>query len=106
MMKDVELNEDFKKRWIAALRTGDYKQGSSMLFNEKNNRYCCLGVACIIEGLSPNILMGRGYPNELSTDVKTDNLRELGPVEGELAELNDHDGLSFSQIADYIELNY
>ena len=38
------MNKDLKKRWIAALKSGDYKQGRSRL--NQNNQFCCLGVLC------------------------------------------------------------
>ena len=42
---------DFIDRWIAALRSGDYKQGENALrmpdSDDKNaSCFCCLGVAC------------------------------------------------------------
>jgi hypothetical protein len=51
-LKDVKLvkipkkNRDRIKKWIAALRSGEYKQGTFAL--KKGDRYCCLGVACDI----------------------------------------------------------
>lgn len=35
-----------QKRWIAALRSGEYAQGQRALHEE--GRFCCLGVACHI----------------------------------------------------------
>ena len=32
-----------QKSWINALRTGGYKQGKYVLFDESDNTYCCLG---------------------------------------------------------------
>lgn len=34
-------------KWTAALRSGSYRQGIGCLC--KNDKYCCLGVACFIE---------------------------------------------------------
>jgi len=39
--KQVERNI---RRWIKALRSGDYKQGTNSL--SYNGKHCCLGVAC------------------------------------------------------------
>lgn len=42
------MNENAKK-WVKALRSGEYKQGEGRLAYSKNNHealYCCLGVAC------------------------------------------------------------
>lgn len=40
----TEAQKQNVRRWIAALRSGEYKQGESFLCSE--GRYCCLGVAC------------------------------------------------------------
>lgn len=37
------MNKDIKKRWVAALRSGKYKQGASCL-KDHNGSFCCLGV--------------------------------------------------------------
>ena len=39
-----------RKRWIAALRSGKYKQGTAQLRNSKDE-FCCLGVLADISGL-------------------------------------------------------
>lgn len=39
------MNQEIKKRWVAALRSGDYKQGTGALRNA-DNKFCCLGVLC------------------------------------------------------------
>jgi hypothetical protein len=38
------LNEEIKARWTAALRSGDYEQGFTLLQSE--GKFCCLGVLC------------------------------------------------------------
>ena len=40
-----KLNPNAQK-WVDALRSGKYKQGSDALV--KGNEYCCLGVACAV----------------------------------------------------------
>tara|TARA_R110000765_G_scaffold295038_1_gene390141 strand:- start:4 stop:411 length:408 start_codon:yes stop_codon:yes gene_type:complete len=48
------LPKEFKEKWINALRSGLYKQGSGSLVHEHQVTgvisYCCLGVACEIAG--------------------------------------------------------
>lgn len=41
------LDPKFKKKWIAALRSGDYDQGKGALcrVTKEGAKYCCLGVA-------------------------------------------------------------
>lgn len=55
-----KLPKAFKKKWVAALRSGKYNQGASLLYNSNNNGYCCLGVACAILGIPDESLRGHG----------------------------------------------
>lgn len=100
------LPEDFKKRWIGALRTGYFKQGKNALYNKVDNTYCCLGVAAVCEGIPLDKLLGLGYCNGLEEDLKTEGIQALRAHEDKFASLNDNKGLSFSEIADIIEQNY
>lgn len=42
------MNKNIKKRWVAALRSGDYQQGRFYLqtIDKHGSRFCCLGVLC------------------------------------------------------------
>lgn len=49
------------KRWIDALRSGDYNQGQGQLHLEEDEygdkapeSYCCLGVLCKVKGVDPD----------------------------------------------------
>jgi hypothetical protein len=39
------MKADIKDRWVNALRSGDYVQGTHCLLSESGS-YCCLGVLC------------------------------------------------------------
>jgi hypothetical protein len=39
------MDPEVKARWIAALRSGEYKQGCDVL-RTLNDEFCCLGVLC------------------------------------------------------------
>lgn len=41
------MNSEVKQKWITALRSGEYKQGTRCLHNI-DNEFCCLGVLCDI----------------------------------------------------------
>ena len=47
-----KMNPEFKAKWLAALRSGEYKQieGALRLVEYDKVGYCCLGVACEISG--------------------------------------------------------
>lgn len=40
------MNQQIKEKWLEALRSGKYKQGSFRLRKSEGNRFCCLGVLC------------------------------------------------------------
>ena len=94
----MPISKSFKRKWVKALRSGNYKQGEGFLQNR--NAYCCLGVACIVAGVP--------IPKSLD-DRATFNYEPLRKATGltytdagTLSHLND-DGHSFAEIADYIE---
>jgi hypothetical protein len=54
-VKYEKLKPSVKKKWVAALRSGDYRQGQGTLaardrwsFRGKGDKFCCLGVLCDI----------------------------------------------------------
>ena len=104
-----KLPAEFKKKWVAALRSGEYKQGMGLLKGEDWNggpfSYCCLGVACEVAGCKnidgPFIRKGagiRGITKLPKILIGDDGLPD------KLAKMNDF-GKSFKQIANWIEKN-
>lgn len=102
-MKD-KLPKRFKTKWLKALRSGEYKQGRGQLCIQ--DRYCCLGVACVIAG--------HDMKDESLIPIAYDNvpilLREHSTFIAQLTAMND--GVrgykrprSFKQIANWIEKN-
>lgn len=109
------MNPELKAKWIAALRSGEYKQGKSALVDSENN-YCCLGVLCAVAELTkngcsftynetrftsyaPEWLFDERIPREPGNGV------EPGRAQGFLILMNDTKDYSFWQIADWIEEN-
>jgi hypothetical protein len=119
-----------RKEWVAALRSGEYPQAQSVLYD--GYAYCCLGVACTLAGLEAEEdgtnywfegdhltlpSTGREWLGTKSQNPVLDidaDLREnvQGPRPGvddeawgwpaDVASLNDQ-GFTFNQIADLIE---
>jgi hypothetical protein len=48
------MNPEIKQKWIAALESGEYRQGENYLQN-KDNCFCCLGVLCDIYAKENNV---------------------------------------------------
>jgi hypothetical protein len=114
--EDARLPKEFKKKWLAALRSGKFKQGIEAL--ENDGKYCCLGVACRI--VHPKInLQDTPFISEARIGVNgwtKDSLRKIkvpNILKGEddeniivrkLSKMNDG-GSSFKKIAAWIEKN-
>jgi hypothetical protein len=39
-----KMNPDIKTRWVEAIRSGDYTQGTQVLYRADTECFCCLGV--------------------------------------------------------------
>lgn len=96
----TDMTPTLLKRWLRALRSGRWKQGSGRLRrgNQHGRHYCCLGV---LDELA-------GRPSANSAKLMRDREQHI-PVlvdadfQDQLVTLNDTQGLSFEEIADYIE---
>jgi hypothetical protein len=121
------MDPKIKAKWIEALRSGEYKQAIKGLRveihgEERPFNYCCLGVLCDVLGTDWTDSGGALYGVPVRSNAQLD-LREktwigddylsqnmLGIVrlsqdeQGELAKMNDR-GISFADIADYIDKN-
>jgi hypothetical protein len=112
------LDPAFKAEWIAALRSGEYKQGFERLFQD--DCYCAIGVAAKIAGIPDEILTGHGtidleHMNRIHKLELSSRIELLIPLDGGtnrnnlvhfIAKLaNDNQKKSFPEIADWIEEN-
>ncbi len=100
------IPRDLKKKWVEALRSGKYKQG--ILHLTYLGKYCCLGVLGKVCGLSDEAMNGK--KTFLGLDYFTEIpevIRSLGrpSLSGKLINMNDANGKSFNEIADWIESN-
>lgn len=111
-MKKIEykkLNKAFKKKWLKALRSGEFRQTRESLKGPIG--YCCLGVAAS--------LLSKWRKDEYRNDkceAATSNGSFLRPIyrnkiglskeaQEKLVALNDTSKKNFKQIADFIEEN-
>ena len=127
------MNKEVKALWIAALRSGEYKQGkgSLHLVNPSGETYCCLGVLCdlawkagivertFLEGDEAGMVGAYKYGvgEDAYTGVLPSDVMGWSGVEfedgqygdgcsdnfGRLTNLNDVLDYNFNQIADVIE---
>lgn len=124
------LDPDLKKKWVAALRSGEYAQGVCHLkkYRDGEFEYCCLGVLSVVNGDTFVQYPEKDLQNNIDLYfVKEDLEKHVGdfrrnrhvatcsqPYYDELGldsyvvnylwSMNDT-GAAFSEIADYIEQN-
>lgn len=120
-----KLTEEVYDAWIAALRSGNYNQGTGLLCFDDN--FCCLGVLGDILEIPPE-RMNTNYlyvtnefgqfrdkivPEHIAIKYLTeiDIIQEYTSIqlltlnfEHFLATMNDTGGLSFSEIADILSI--
>ena len=94
------LDPLFALQWMAALLSGDFKQGRGQLHIPDGDRYCCLGVACAIGGKLTPYMSQSGY-GDLPTGFRVSLGMGLD-VEGKLIRMNDDEHKRFPSIAKYI----
>lgn len=106
-MEKFKLPEPFRTDWINALRSGEYKQGKSCLYSQRNDSYCCLGVAEKICGNNLENIKGYGYPSQVAGSKVPLLLKVIGQREtlaDIVSRMNDAQN-DFNKIADWLEEN-
>lgn len=108
-----KLPKVFKRKWVAALRSGEFKQGRGGLHVSISSSYCCLGVGCAVLGASLESLQRCGtitYLALIDPDRVPDKIKDAlfahdgnATAEARLISMNDSDDWSFHEIADWIE---
>lgn len=128
------MDAELKTKWLAALRSGEFKQGQGKLHDPATEAYCCLGVLCKImgaefrqaEGANDDgdyysldhvpVLDGQVLSSADDEELSPRIEKQLGIDQKTLVILNDGHGreddpnyakpVGFSEIADFIEKNY
>ncbi len=108
------MKPSWKKKWLAALRSGEYRQGRKYLRQQRKgqDRYCCLGVLCDLTAPKKwaNLRTAcSAYAHDSSgSDMPSRAIRVRAGIEIEdavaLADMNDT-GCRFTTIARWIEEN-
>lgn len=98
------MTPELATKWVEALRSGDYKQAKSILYDKEENAYCCLGVLYkIVCGRNP----AQGREKLSNEDLKIPSKYQLDDQEEDwFIQMNDTVGYDFDDIADEIEAKY
>ena len=123
------MNKEVKQQWVAALRSGEYKQGKNALrrqYEGEDAEFCCLGVLCDL-AVKAGVVKAHqvdgahtGYGENKNTALLPVEVQEWSGVNeaGEfktgdepfmrdaLTAYNDFLGKTFNQIADVIEEHF
>lgn len=118
------MRADIKSEWLAALRSGKYKQATGVLHDPASGGYCCLGVLCEIarkHGIVDLRIDDQGAFYGHSMHLPPYAVQEWAELPERnpevpfsacgcgcsrntvLSEINDNGNMNFSQIADLIE---
>ena len=109
------MKKEIADKWVAALRSGKYKQGRGKLRHEDN--FCCLGVLCEISGLhyDDNQIWlpieiadwaGMKFRNGILNTESYYGYNSINSDESCLTNINDSGKYTFNDIADIIEKNW
>lgn len=100
-MTSEKLPKAFKKKWVDALLSGEYKQADCGLVS-KTGRCCCLAVAAIESGFRREELRDDGWVmSEKFKGAIPENFRLNSAIQFAFSDLND-DGVPFDIIAGII----
>jgi hypothetical protein len=111
-MKPIKTNI---RKWIKALKSGDYEQGKKQLYKASSDKYCCLGVACKLYAKEKKvnfkelIKIHQVLPGKVQDWLGLEycNPSMLKHFEGlSLTVMNDSGKYNFRDIADCIEKEY
>ena len=113
------INQETKDKWVAALRSGKYSQGTHCLVNSVESlgsAFCCLGVLCEVmgaqraEGYRQGHQRGYMFPSpddgtlqRYTTTLPFSIMHET--LQQQLMVFNDDYNWTFDQIASWIEEN-
>lgn len=101
-----KLPKRLKTKWVKALRSGEYNQGETDLYNTKEDSYCCLGVLGRCVGIPVERLdNGTGIFGKEDMEVPKPFIGDVdeNPLVDKLTDLNDISRKSFKYIANWIE---
>ena len=105
----MKLTKKIKTKWIAALRSGKYKQVTGTLYDPKTKGFCCLGVLehICMDGNVETVLYHNGVRAYMGVPSREfynayDVVMSPGDV-SVLTNMNDGLRLDFKGIAKWIE---
>lgn len=113
-----KMNPEIKAKWVADLRSGKFAQGRRILcqfgVKDEQPKFCCLGVlATQVGGKTPTVRddsftmfsSGGEYPlHHWQTVLEQQTHISLEAV-SKCIRMNDEQGKTFSEIADWVEAN-
>jgi hypothetical protein len=102
------MKQELKDKWVAALRSGKYKQTRQGKLKNRGGAYCCLGVLCeVMEVPSKFDNFYSEYEYDGNTLSLSEKIRKQAGIRqkdaNKLVEMNDDTKATFKDIADYIE---
>lgn len=115
-MNKIKMPARLLKKWLKALRSGEYKQTTGTLYNPKTGGFCCLGVLQHVASGKCEVNSDGDFEDGPSGSWYIDNgIRMSGEMEQILMQMNDGERdwpssrrvgrKKFTTIANFIEKN-
>ena len=112
------MKKSIAKKWVKALRSGAYQQGTHQLVDENDN-FCCLGVLCnlaVDEGIGEWVRSSGGWVFKTESDVDDQVLplevrlwagmsSTAGRIKDDYLTVLNDTGKGFKELASIIEKN-
>jgi len=109
-----KIDPDAKAKWVAALRSGNYKQGQGCLM-APFKQFCCLGVLATEMGIKTRKTSFSSSSNYKQFVFPDGDIRQYDVPAGfcgltekqidRLTDMNDEQHMTFDQIANWIQKN-
>jgi hypothetical protein len=75
----MKMPKELRDKWVSALRSGEYVQGTGALYNPRDCSYCCLGVLeYVCEGACEKAASEEAYGSYLA--VPSDEFYERNDI--------------------------
>src|SRR6266851_3356391 len=103
------MTKTLKNKWLEALKSGEYKQGTCFLYNSNFDTYCCLGVLAKVINIEITddikLYQPKKFKQELLSRKILRRLKLSEIAQLILADLNDNSNNFLEKVIPWIEEN-
>ena len=101
---EYKIEKEFGTKWVEGLRSGKFDQGKFKLYDKDIECYCALGIAAEVNGFNFIANGVMAVKNDKTLNLVDESVVSM-KLYSKICEMNDHDKMCFTEIADWIETN-